>query len=299
MPEIKKVNITAISDTYGLAGESDDFIFKPDGLLPIFETEPYRTTSYSIGFVMKGEKTLNIDLDSYKVKAPGLFVMGPELIRQWIDDENLIDGKIIYFTEDFIIAGLSDIFFLKNFEYFRKTDNNYLELNVELYEKFEKLFNQIEAKNATDNTNKFNVIRSYIRILLYEIQELYTHHFSSQKTDFTQAEIISRKFKNLLIQNFRNHREVQYYADKLFISAKHLSQTLKEQTGKTASNWINEIVVLEAKVLLQNRDFTIAQISDQLNFANPSFFGKFFKRNTTLSPKEYRNGSLLNAKSDI
>ncbi|MFA8436979.1 MAG: AraC family transcriptional regulator [Marinifilaceae bacterium] len=299
MSEIKKVNISTITNIYGLTSESNDFLFKPNGLYPILEYEPFRTSGYSIGLVLSGEKILNIGLDSYNISAPGLLVMGPELIRQWIDDKNHIDGMILYFTEDFILSGLSDSFFIKNFPYFAKTGYNYLQLNPELFETFKRIFDQIEAKNQTNHRNKLEVIRSYIRILLYEVEEVYVHHSSAKKTTTTQGENIARKFKKLLEQHFVNHREVQFYADQLFITTKHLSQTLKEQTGKTASDWIKEIVVLEAKVLLQNKENTIAQISDQLNFANPSFFGKFFKRNTTLSPKEYRNISQMKAKYDL
>jgi len=299
MSEIKKVDISTISDIYGLTKESNDFLFKPNGLYPILEFEPFRTTGYSIGLVLSGKKTLNIGLDSYNISAPGLLVMGPELIRQWIADENQIDGMILYFTEDFIISGLSDIYFIKNFPYFAKKGYNYLKLNPELLELFKGIYDQIESKNETNDSNKLEVIRSYIRILLYEVEEVYIHHSAIQKNTFTQAENITRKFKHLLEANFMNHREVQFYADQLFITTKHLSQTLKEQTGKTASDWIKEIVVLEAKVLLQNKENTIAQISDQLHFANPSFFGKFFKRNTTLSPKEYRNSKQIKTRSDF
>jgi len=299
MSEIKRVNIDTVIDNLGLTSGSNDFLFKPNGLYPIFEFEPYRASGYSIGLVLDGKKTLNIDLDSYDISAPGLLVMGPELIRQWSVDENHIDGMILYFTEDFIISGLSDIFFLKNFSYFRESGKHFFKLHPELFLIFKKLFDQIESKNKSDDNNKFEVIRSYVRILLYEAEEAFTHQSNTQKKISTQAEINTRKFKNLLIDNFRNHREVQYYADKLFITTKHLSQTLKEQTGKTASDWINEIVILEAKVLLQNKENTIAQISDQLHFANPSFFGKFFKRNTTFNPKEYRNKTQIKAESDM
>jgi len=299
MNKIKRVNIDTITDNFALSKASFGFLLKPQGLYPVFELEPYRTTSYAIGLVLDGNKKLNINLDSYEITAPGLLMMGPELIRQWEDDANHIDIIAIFFTEDFITSGLSDIFFLKNFTYFEKTGSNYLKLDTKQFILFEKLFEQIELKHKTKDNNKIDVIRSYLHILLHEVDEVYIRYSKTKKQNFSQAENYTRKFKDLLVHDFINHREVQYYADKMFITSKHLSQILKDQTGKTASEWINEMVILEAKVLLQNKDYAIAQISNQLNFANPSFFGKFFKRNTKISPKEYRKSSDMNSKFDI
>jgi AraC-like DNA-binding protein len=95
-------------------------------------------------------------------------------------------------------------------------------------------------------------------------------------------------FYHLILQHYRDSREVSFYADKLCLTPKHLSAVIKKTTGKSAREWINDYVLLEAKSLLQASNMTIQQISDELNFANQSFFGKYFKRAAGVSPKEYR-----------
>jgi len=299
MINIKRVNINTISSIYGLKEEFTGLFVKPKLLYPILKHEPYRSTSYSIGLILSGEKTLNIGLESYTLSSPGLLIMGPDLIRQWADDGNQIDGMLLFFTEDFIISGLSNTFFIRESQIFAESGNNFINLTPALLTKFKAIFEQIELKNISNDLNKLDVICYYIRILLLEAEEAYRDKSNANKTTYTQPENISRKFKRLLEINYINHREVQFYADQLYISSKHLSQTLKDQTGKTASDWIYEIIILEAKVLLQNKENTIKQISDHLNFANPSFFGKFFKRNTSLSPKEYRKNKHITLNSDI
>lgn len=108
-------------------------------------------------------------------------------------------------------------------------------------------------------------------------------------------EIVSRQgrmsdqFLQLVQQNFRKERFLEFYADKLNVTAKHLSRTVKKQTGYTAVEWIERYVVLEAKVLLKSSNLNIQQISDELNFPSQSFFGKYFKKLTGQSPKEFRN----------
>ena len=92
----------------------------------------------------------------------------------------------------------------------------------------------------------------------------------------------------MLAKEFSRHRSLSFYANKLNTTSKYLSEVVKKQTGKTAGEWIEHTVILEAKVLLQNRELGIAQVSDLLNFSDQSVFGKFFKTHTGISPLEYR-----------
>lgn len=87
----------------------------------------------------------------------------------------------------------------------------------------------------------------------------------------------------------KKERRIDFYADKLQLSSKYLSQVIKNYSGKSAADWIDEYVVLEAKALLKSTNMTIQQISDELNFPSQSFFGKFFKRISGVSPKTYRD----------
>lgn len=89
-------------------------------------------------------------------------------------------------------------------------------------------------------------------------------------------------------KHYKTERSVNFYANKLFLTAKYLSKVVQENSGKTATNWIDDYVILEAKALLNSSKLTIQQISDELNFPSQSFFGKYFKRKVGMSPKEYR-----------
>lgn len=98
---------------------------------------------------------------------------------------------------------------------------------------------------------------------------------------------IFESFIECLQQNYTTQRKIQFYASKLFITPKYLSTAIKEVTGSTAGEWIESFVIEKAKDLLISSNFTIQQISNQLNFSNQSFFGKYFKRCTGISPKTY------------
>lgn len=96
------------------------------------------------------------------------------------------------------------------------------------------------------------------------------------------------RFMQVLSQSYKAERRVEFYASKLCITPKYLSALIKEVSGKRPSEWIEELVMLEAKSLLRYSKITIQEIAYQLNFPNSSFFGKYFKRYTGLSPKNYR-----------
>jgi AraC-like DNA-binding protein len=101
-------------------------------------------------------------------------------------------------------------------------------------------------------------------------------------------ETIVEKFLQLVQTHFKEHRGLEFYADKLCFTSKHLSKIIKSTSGKPANDWIDEHVILESKALLKSTNLTIQQISDELSFPSQSFFGKYFKRVTGISPRKYK-----------
>ena len=97
------------------------------------------------------------------------------------------------------------------------------------------------------------------------------------------------QFTDLVRRHFRTYRDVSYYAERLCITVKYLSQVVKEKTGHPASEVIEQYVITECKALLSSTTMNIQQIADTLNFPSQSVFGKYFKRATGMSPREYRN----------
>ena len=91
-----------------------------------------------------------------------------------------------------------------------------------------------------------------------------------------------------LTEHHRKERRVDFYAEQLFLSPKHFSTVVKKVSGKTAGEWIDEYVILEAKALLKYSVMSIQEVAYFMNFPNPSFFGKYFKHHTGLSPSEYK-----------
>lgn len=139
---------------------------------------------------------------------------------------------------------------------------------------------------VTDNPNRMEIIRHLTIAFFYGLG--YYFHKLPDGTKETRSEVLMRNFLKQVQAFHKQERKVEFYADRLCLSPKYLSQTIKSYSGKTAGEWIDEYVVLEAKVLLRSTNMTIQQIGDELNFPSQSFFGKYFKRLTGMSPKAYR-----------
>lgn len=107
-------------------------------------------------------------------------------------------------------------------------------------------------------------------------------------TFHTRKEEIYSNFISLVMENAKRHREVSYYADKLCISARHLSSITKDVAGETPKQTIDEFLMAEIKLMLTFSEMSIQQIADYLHFPDQSYFGRFFKRFTGMSPQNYR-----------
>ena len=246
-------------------------------------TEPYRAESYAIEFLRKGSIIMHTGLETKVVHAPAIIALGPSVIRSFSkkEDEILID--IIFFKPQFFLENQANVFFLTQYVFFENSDSNISPLTKAEESKFERIFSLIKEVSEDQSKHQASILRSYLYILIYEIDGI-----QKEKIPTEVQNPLYEKFKELLFKDFLNFRTVQHYADELNVSRKYLSEVIKKHSGKTASDWISEMVILEAKVLLQNKKMSINQISDLLHFSDQSVFGRFFKNYEGISPLEYR-----------
>ena len=104
----------------------------------------------------------------------------------------------------------------------------------------------------------------------------------------TRRDEIVALFMQCVQENYREHRELSFYADQLGLSLKYMSHVVFEHTGRHPANWIKDYVILDAKTMLRSGNYTVQQIAEDLHFPNQSFFGKYFKEATGVSPKKWK-----------
>lgn len=123
--------------------------------------------------------------------------------------------------------------------------------------------------------------------LIYEIRQIYAQA-QIQPPVADKKEKVLQQFVLLVTAHFRKERRIAFYASRFKVTPKYLSSVVRENSGLTAGEWIDNYVVAEISLLLRTTAMSIKEIADELNFPDQSFLGKYFKRHTGLTPKEYR-----------
>lgn len=162
-----------------------------------------------------------------------------------------------------------------------------------LHRSFDALYTEY-TQSVSDEANsslfKEMAIRHMYAGLIYRLCEFIATSHSIQ-TDIAPKDRSGDYFRqliSLLHEHYKTERSVEFYANKMNLTPKHLSRVVRNHSGKSVHQWIDEFVVLEIKNLLKYSDMSIQQISYELNFPNPSFMGQYFKRITGKTPGEYR-----------
>lgn len=144
----------------------------------------------------------------------------------------------------------------------------------------------------SDETHLYRspMIRNEIMNLLWDIDNSRWRKHGNAEPNLTHSELLREKFRELLVEKCRHHRDVGYYAQQLCVTPDYLSRVIREHDGGSAMKWIVNAVVMEAKCLMRQPGKTINEIAQEMNFPDQSTFGKFFKKHTGVSPKEYQRG---------
>jgi AraC family transcriptional activator of pobA len=286
MDGIKTFSLSRHSRLFSVPDPDKEYLFVSSGNSPYYE-EPYRAESYAIGFIKEGGVRLNAGLSSWDITAPSVITLGSSVIRYFTKTSELLKMDVIFFKDTFLMERYADLFFLFKYDFFKQNDHIVLPLDSSDSIKVNKLFELIQLTHSAGNYHEAELIRTYIFALIFEIDACHLQH-TAQKPSPTNSDALFTKFRQLLGSNYMDEHQLAFYADRLNLTSQSLSAALKKQSGKSAGKWIDDTVILEAKVLLQNKSLTVSQVSAMLNFSDQSVFGKFFRSGTGVTPVEYR-----------
>lgn len=259
------------------------FVF-PDPLRSMTEMFrfPHRLEGGGVGLCLKGKCRLSINLNTYEVRENDLIVFTPYSIVQLEDRSDGHTGCALLFTDVFV-ENLASTPALFSFS-LRAQEQPVLALSDEERENLLEYFRFIRNRA----TRRENILQSLLLALVQEISLLYESRGRKRETSVSRREELVKRFFQLVMRHFKTERRVSFYADKLCLTPKYLSTLVRRTSGKTASQWIDRAVLIYAKALLKSSRLSIQQVADELNFPNPSFFGRFFKQHTGTTPRRYR-----------
>ena len=290
-PDEKRVKINdIIAHLSHSASEEDLAIIDIQGAIHS-DSLPTRIDAIMICLVLSGKASMNIDLRQYGTGEGYMIQTTPKNYLTDFKSSEDFSAKVIICTPvimEHIIPKLTEyIPVLVNHPFTPVT-----RLNPDEMQSLLSYYNKLELDlSKPDSLFKKQKLTILLHALMLEILEIQHKDPANVNLKKSRKEELMGKFIIAVSEHFRIHREVAFYANELCITPKHLSAVVKEISGRPAGEWIDQYVIMEAKVLLRNTNHTIQQIASILNFANQSFFGKYFKHMTGVSPTAFRNAT--------
>ncbi|MBR4119256.1 MAG: helix-turn-helix domain-containing protein [Bacteroidales bacterium] len=261
-----------------------------DATLP-YSDMPIKSGVFSIVLVKKGNSVISINDSEHEISDNSLiFILPNYILKHKIHKQINASGYVIILSIDFLInVQIKTEFIIPIFLKFY--NNPIVKLTDKEIDILCKYFDLLSIEESENISNTSTLISSgIITSLIYRLSNIFDSKGNNIISDNkTKSNIrIFKEFLQLAIKEFRTHREITYYANALCVTPKYLSTIVKEVSKNKASKWIELLVITEAKSLLKYSDMTIQEIAYNLNFANPSFFGAYFKKYAGLTPGEYR-----------
>lgn len=169
--------------------------------------------------------------------------------------------------------------------------NPVMRLNKEQFERLNMDFRYMEYRyNQDDHRFQDDIMYCCTQALFLDYFDFRASELNDDKEPVSEqnASIISRFMMLLNEGNYVKHREVTWYADRLFVTSKYLSEVCKSVSGKAANYWINRFTTIHIRRLLRERDLTFTQIADMFEFSSPAYFSRFVQKNLGVTPSTFR-----------
>jgi AraC-like DNA-binding protein len=276
---------------FGYDWHSTDYFISPDETdNPDRGYSRYRPNFYILGLCVKGWVEFEVDDKLLTFRPNCFFAAGPQMTIQKIKQSTDCKLRYLFFTKDFLLKNNINVYELESFLFFSVNTKPYIQLEKEDTEPLLQLYDILKNKrDKVNSTHHLEIIRSLFYTFLYEASAIYQKNKVAQPK-FTRDADLNLKFQQLLVQTDKKKHNLRFYADSLFITPKYLIHAIKKSSGKTPGKLIDEAIIAEAKLLLRDRDYTIATVSERLQFSDQASFSKFFKKNTGITPVSYRSG---------
>ena len=290
------INSFTLAELIDLAGEQRQGLMREcitassDSQMQVFRF-PCRIDAFIIGVGTEGETSVSFNLHEFKLKKDSIFIFTPKNVLQ-VNSQQYFKADVIAISPDFMRRINIDI---KNMMplFLKFVENPALTLTPEESRSMRGMIAQIERETRGPETHfLFDIVSGLIAATIYKVGDIMYHylaeHPEGQNNSHNRAEEYFKQFTHLLGEHFREERSVGFYARQLCITPKYLTTLIKRISGQSVSEWIDNYVILEAKTLLKYSTMSIQEIAYYLNFPNQSFFGSYFKRNTGMSPSQYK-----------
>lgn len=264
----------------------EDFCIVENPTFAIIPNHPYRSPFVAAIYCSNGHGQGRVNAKTYQITSGGFFIVLPGQITELVDVSDDFNATYILMDEHFTNSlSIGNTFNIRNII----LDSPYTQLDKQSQEALTGYLKMCQNLADTEkNPHRIEILqlltRAYFLGLGYFIHQQ-NETYLTQNRNYALCE----EFIKLVETHYKEHRDLQFYANKLSLTAKYISTAVKHSSGYSATQWIERYVTLDAITLLTSTNLSIKEIAYSLNFPSQSCFGKYFARVTGISPHNYRN----------
>jgi len=247
---------------------------------------PHKHSFFHLVYFSKGSGSHSIDFINFPVQAGQIYFMIPGQVHSW-NFTTKPDGYIVNFSEQYINALVADPRYLDQFDFLSgNAEDQVIKIPGKDRPRIELILETIIEEGNSNKALKDDFTRAALVQLLVHISRYSNKNDADQRTSYNS--LLLRNFLKLIDQYYKEKKLTRDYAALLYVTANHLNALSKDRTGQSAGELIRNRVLLEAKRLLVNAKMSISEIASELDFADNSYFSKYFKKYEGVSPDEFR-----------
>lgn len=290
--------------TYGAKGFRDKFLglenpihqlFKPnldhffclkmEEMMQLqYPVPPSKHDCHTLIFITSGQHIIKLGFEECHSNPYEILVVPAGKIFSIEHINSKHRGYICQFHPDILIGKYGNRDMINDFDFLKISGNPKIIIPEKEAVFISNLLDRLEVEYLESEVTNLDFIQSYLMTLFCEMNR------NTVKTSKggTAAEVLTAKFKELIYPNIKTNHQVNYYASLLNVTPNHLNKSVKSITGKSATRWIDETILLEAKYLLYQTTLSVSEIAMQVGHEDQSYFSRFFKKHESMSPVQYR-----------
>ena len=290
IPIYNEINELLKANHTGLVAILDDFHINRFDEITFSKMEDkkaaHRTNFYGIVLIQSGIGNMSVNEQTWEYRTGILAFTSPGQIVSWERKEK-IDGYMLFFKPEFLaFSAFKSV--TQEYPFFKPNADSLFLIDEEV-KNYLYLFKYLEIEYKKNDSFSIEILRNYLQLLLSLFRRHYKQFESFPTQNNSRKKQITDAFEISVRKNLPQKKLLSQYADDLLVSEKHLIAIIKETTGKTPAEYIQEIFLLESKTLLTHTPYSIAEIAHRLNFEDPSYFSKVFKKHFGITPLSYKS----------
>ncbi|MFD8492621.1 AraC family transcriptional regulator [Amycolatopsis sp. NPDC059657] len=240
-------------------------------------TFPHRHTFHEIVFVTGGTGAHVVDFVRWELRPPQLAVIAPGQVHQW--DVRRLTGSVLLFTDDFLLDHPADR------ETLRRLSEQPWPLDERSHDRTARLIAELEEEFRLGAPGSESVLRALLHVLIVRAGR---RPGTPESRPPARANAVAAEFARQAASSDLGLWSVRAHAERIGVTPGYLAEAVKAATGRTAAHLVREARTREAKRFLLGTDLTVRQVASRVGFADPAYFCRFFRRETGLSPGDFR-----------